>query len=264
MGAGPVHLAFFGWFFMAVEMIFLYFVQRARRDAGIVDVGWAGGMGILAVFYGVMAEGDIARRIVLALLAGFWSFRLASHLLRRYVHQKEDGRYRMLREKWGERAQRYFFIFFQVQALWAIMFSVPFLVVAYNPFPGLTFFDILGIAVWFIAVGGESLADRQLAGFRANPANRGKTCRVGLWKYSRHPNYFFEFTHWFAYIFMGAGSPHFWVTFFGPAIMLLFLYKVTGIPYTEKQALLSRGEDYREYQRTTSAFIPWFPRKGES
>jgi steroid 5-alpha reductase family enzyme len=144
------------------------------------------------------------------------------------------------------------------------MFSVPFLVVAYNSSPGLTFFDVLGILVWIVAVGGEALADRQLAKFRANPANRGKTCRAGLWKYSRHPNYFFEFTHWFAYILLGAGSSYYWVTFFGPAIMLLFLYKVTGIPYTEKQALLSRGEDYREYQRTTSAFIPWFPKKGKS
>jgi steroid 5-alpha reductase family enzyme len=264
MSPGPFTLALSGWLFMAVGMIFLYFVQRARKDAGIVDVGWAGGMGLLAVFYALMADGGPARRVVLAVLAGFWSFRLASHLLRRYFHQKEDGRYRMLREKWGGKAQTYFFIFFQIQALWAVMFSVPFLVVAYNPTPGLTVFDILGIVVWIIAVGGESMADRQLAGFRADPANRGRTCRVGLWNYSRHPNYFFEFTHWFAYIFLGGGSPYFWVAFFGPAIMLLFLYKVTGIPYTEKQALLSRGEDYREYQRTTSAFIPWFPKKGKS
>lgn len=92
------------------------------------------------------------------------------------------------------------------------------------------------------------MADRQLAGFKADPANRGKTC-------TRHPNYFFEFTHWFAYIFLSAGSPYFWVTFLGPARMLLFLTTVTGIPYTEKQALLSRGEDYREYQRTTSGRV---------
>jgi steroid 5-alpha reductase family enzyme len=264
MGAGAFTLALSGWLFMAAVMVILFFVQRSRKDAGIVDVGWAGGMGLLAVFYAAMADGDPSRRIVLAILAASWSLRLASHLLKRYFHQKEDGRYRMLREKWGEKAQNYFFLFFQVQALWAVMFSVPFLVVAYNPTPGLTVFDILGIVVWIIAVGGESVADRQLAGFRADPANRGRTCRAGLWKYSRHPNYFFEFTHWFAYIFLGAGSPHFWVTFFGPAIMLLFLYKVTGIPYTEKQALLSRGEDYREYQRTTSAFIPWFSRRGKS
>lgn len=264
MAAGPFSLALSGWLFMAAVMFLLYFVQRARKDAGIVDVGWAAGMGLLAVFYAVTASGDLNRRVILAVLAGFWSFRLASHLLRRYFSQKEDGRYRMLREKWGKRAQVYFFFFFQVQAVWAVMFAVPFLVVAYNPAPGLTVFDILGILVWIVAVGGESIADRQLAGFRANSANRGKTCRVGLWKYSRHPNYFFEFTHWFAYIFLGAGSPWFYVTFLGPAIMLLFLYKVTGIPYTEKQALLSRGDDYRKYQRTTSAFIPWFPKKGKS
>jgi steroid 5-alpha reductase family enzyme len=243
MGLHPFWLAFSGWLFMAAAMLVLYFVQRARKDAGVVDVGWAGGMGLLAVFYAASASGDPSRRVMLAVLAGLWSFRLATHLLRRYFSQKEDGRYRMLREKWGEKAQVYFFLFFQVQALWAVLFAVPFLVVAYNLAPGLTVFDLLGVLVWLAAVGGESIADRQLARFRADPANRGKTCRAGLWKYSRHPNYFFEFTHWFAYIFLGAGSPWFWVTFLGPAVMLLFLYKVTGIPYTEKQALLSRGED---------------------
>ena len=247
---------------MAAMQLGLYFVQRARRDAGIVDAGWAFGLGLLAVFYAVVGSGDPTRRLILALVAGTWSLRLAGYLfVSRVLGPDEDGRYAMLRERWGARAQLYFFIFFQVQATWSVLFSVPFLVVANNATPGFHVWDALGILVAVIAIGGESLADWQLARFRADPANRGKTCRAGLWGWSRHPNYFFEWTHWWAYVLMGIGSPYVWVTLSGPVVMLLFLYKITGIPYTEKRALASRGDDYREYQRTTSAFIPWFPRK---
>ena len=112
MAAGPFSLALSGWLFMAVAMFLLSFVQRARKDAGIVDVGWAAGMGLLAVFYAVTASGDLNRRVILAVLAGFWSLRLASHLLRRYFSQKEDGRYRMLREKMGKKGAGLFFLLF--------------------------------------------------------------------------------------------------------------------------------------------------------
>jgi steroid 5-alpha reductase family enzyme len=111
-----------------------------------------------------------------------------------------------------------------------------------------------------VAFAGESLADRQLSRFRQDPRNRGRVCRDGLWRYSRHPNYFFEWLHWWAYVALAAGSPLWWIAVAGVAMMLLFLTRVTGIPPTEAQALRSRGEAYREYQRTTSAFFPWPPR----
>jgi steroid 5-alpha reductase family enzyme len=115
----------------------------------------------------------------------------------------------------------------------------------------------VGVAVWVVAVAGEWIADRQLARFRADPGSRGRVCRAGLWRYSRHPNYFFEWLHWWAYVPIGHAQP---LTFLGPAAMLLFLLRVTGIPYAERQALASRGEAYRAYQRATSAFLPWPPR----
>jgi steroid 5-alpha reductase family enzyme len=258
----PLLLALIGWAAMGAVMVVLSLVQRATKDAGVVDVGWAGGVGALAVFYAVMADGDTSRRLLLGILAGLWSFRLAGFLLKdRILAGDEDGRYRMLREKWGHRTQRNLFIFFQVQAFWAVLFSVPFLPVAYHDQPLLGWFDMVGIVVWVVALAGETAADRQLARFRADPANRGRTCQRGLWRYSRHPNYFFEWVHWFTYVFLAFGSPYVWLTLAGPAVMLLFLYKVTGIPYTEKQALISRGDDYRRYQETTSAFIPWVPKK---
>ena len=118
--------------------------------------------------------------------------------------------------------------------------------------------DLAGALLAVGALVGEGIADRQLAAWRHDPANRGVTCRAGLWRYSRHPNYFFEWVHWWAYVLIGAGV---WWTLLGPALMLVFLFRLTGIPYTEQQALKSRGEDYKRYQQTTSVFFPWFPKQ---
>ena len=115
-------------------------------------------------------------------------------------------------------------------------------------------------AIWLVSVGGESLADAQLARFRADPANRGKTCRSGLWRYSRHPNYFFEWLHWCAYAVAAIGAPLAWLGWLGPVVMYLFLRYISGIPFTEQQALRTRGDDYRDYQRSTPMLFPWFPK----
>jgi steroid 5-alpha reductase family enzyme len=130
-----------------------------------------------------------------------------------------------------------------------------------NPSPTFTLWELAGGLLWLAAVGGEWVADRQLVRFRADPVNRGRTCRDGLWRYSRHPNYFFEALHWWAYVLMGVGVPFGWVTLLGPLLMTVALLKISGFPLAEAQALASRGEDYRNYQRTTSAFIPWFPKQ---
>ena len=235
--------------------------QVKSHDAGIVDVVWSATMGILAILYAALGDGDGTRRLLVALLAGFWSFRLAWFLLiHRVVGKHEDGRYQRLREHWGEKANVNFFGFFQFQAVASVLLAMPFLVVATEPSPLPGFWAALGVLIWLVAVGGESIADRQLARWREDPANRGKTCRAGLWRYSRHPNYFFEWIHWFTYPALAYGADWAWITWLGPVIMLATLLKGTGIPYTEQQALASRGEDYREYQRTTSMFVPWPPK----
>ena len=131
------------------------------------------------------------------------------------------------------------------------------------PTPGSsTLWAAIGIGIWLLSVGGESLADRQLARFRADPAHRGRTCRAGLWRYSRHPNYFFEWLHWFSYVALAIGGARCLVCrCLGPLLMYVFLRWISGVPYTEAQALRSRGEEYREYQRSTSVLIPWWPRQ---
>ena len=239
-------------------MLALWILQRARHDAGIVDIGWAFGLGASAVFYGVCAGGLPERRLITACVAGVWGFRLAAYLFSRIWWKPEDGRYKTLRDNRGDKAQRFFFFFFQFQALLIVLFSIPFLIAASATGP-LTWLDFLGAGIGLFSICGEVIADTQLNAFRKNPANKGKTCRAGLWKYSRHPNYFFEWIHWFAYPALSVTSSLVWGTLVGPVLMLLCLFWLTGIPYTERQAVKSRGEDYREYQRTTSMFVPWFP-----
>lgn len=259
----PGLMILFGWLGSSVLLLLLYLWQRRSGDAGVADVGWSFCMGALAIFYALAGDGLPARRILMAALGAAWAFRLCGYIYFNRVHGKheEDGRYQRLRAHWGDRAQSGFFVFFQMQAVGAVLFSLPFWAVARNAAPSLTLWDALAVVIWLVAVGGETLADAQLAAHRARPENKGKTCRSGLWRYSRHPNYFFEFVHWFAYIPLAVGTGWIWLTLAGPVVMLIFLFKFTGIPYTEMQALASRGDDYRSYQRTTSAFFPWPPRR---
>ena len=249
----------------SVLMVLGWLWQRKSNNAGIVDVIWSGGMAASAVFYGVMAEGALLPRILVAVMGGLWGLRLCSHIFHRVINEDEDGRYRYLREHWNG-SQTKFLLFFFAQALLTALFSIPFWIAAHNPEDSLSIWYIAAIAIWVVSVGGEALADRQLAKHRAEPSQKGKACRSGLWRYSRHPNYFFEWLHWFSYVFLAIGLDAGWIilSLLGPALMFGTLFWVTGIPFTEQQALRSRGRDYLEYQRTTSIFIPWFPKKSAS
>jgi steroid 5-alpha reductase family enzyme len=249
------------WALAALMMSLGWLWQRLRANAGIVDVLWAGGTGASAVLFAMVGDGNASPRVILAMLGGLWGARLAAHLWARVRGEPEDGRYRNLRAHWNGNQFR-FFLFFQFQALLILLFSLPFLAVARNP-RGLDTWMLIGILIWSVSVIGEATADRQLARFRADPTNHERTCRDGLWRYSRHPNYFFEWLHWFAYVCLALGSPLAWLAWAGPVVMYVFLRWISGIPYTETQALRSRGDDYRAYQRSTSMLIPWFPKRIE-
>ena len=130
-----------------------------------------------------------------------------------------------------------------------------------NSKPGIAPLEWVGVAIWLLALAGESLSDHQLKSFKADPANRGKICQTGLWNYSRHPNYYFEWLIWVGFFLIAWSSPGGCFTVLCPGLMLFFLLRVTGIPLTEELSLKNKGDAYRQYQKTTSAFVPWFKRK---
>jgi steroid 5-alpha reductase family enzyme len=256
-----------GALIVGVVFFALWVLAVRQGNAGWVDVGWSFTVVLLTLWYAIWVDGFLWRRLFIAALAGFWGLRLAGHILTRLLREQgEDPRYQYLREHWGQRADRRFFFFFQAQGLANLFLTAPFILLMALPRNELTLFDLAGLGVILGAIAGETLADRQLAAWKADPGNRGKTCRKGLWAYSRHPNYFFEWLYWVGYPVLGfslLGTPlaPWWpLTLLAPTVMLLLLVQFTGIPYTEKQALKSRGENYRAYQREVSPFIPWFPK----
>ncbi|GJL65674.1 MAG: membrane protein [Nitrospirales bacterium] len=250
------------WPIAALVMLGFWCAQCFHHNAVLADVGFCLVFGVTSLVSANVIEGDPLRKWLLGAMGAFYAFRLAWHLLAHRIYRKiEDARYQALRGQMGKWAQLGFFIYFQGQAVAVVMFLMPLVVLMANPYPPFGVGEILGMLLWALAIVGEVLADHQLGVFRENPKNAGKTCRVGLWRYSRHPNYFCETLIWCAYVVMAIGVPMGWYTLIGPVAMTVALLKITGIPYAEAQALVTRGEDYRAYQRTTSVFFPWFPKK---
>jgi steroid 5-alpha reductase family enzyme len=233
--------------------------QWRTRDATSVDLLWTLGIALAATFHAAVAGGWPERRALLVALVWIWAGRLIAHLWKR-VGRGEDGRYAELRRKAGPRAPLVFLAVYLVQAALVVALGLAFVPLARATEAGWRVSDALALALFVVALAGESAADRQLQRWRDQPANRGRTCRAGLWRLSRHPNYFFEWLHWCAYPLLGLGLPHGAWLWLAPAGMFLLMRFVTGVPPAEAQALRSRGEDYRAYQRETNAFFP-FPRR---
>jgi len=249
-----------------VVMVILWFVHLPLGDAGVVDFGWASSLGAAAIFVACTGDGDPVRRALLGLVVGIWAFRLGSHVLvdRVINADEEDGRYRHLRRSLKSHHAGWFLLVFLVQAAFVIVLAVPFVLAANDPRPGPSALDWAALVLWLGGLSLETIADRQLAGFKRDPDSRGRTCRRGLWRYSRHPNYFGEWLMWCSYALLGTRAPEWgWLAWSAPIFMFLLIRFVTGVPPTEAQALRSRGDDYRRYQRETNAVVPWFPRSGD-
>lgn len=229
------------------------------KNAGVVDIFWAFNFTVIAAIIYFMADGYEPRRLLICGLAGLWSIRLGIYLLIRVGSHlnEEEGRYKQLREEWSPNANRTFFIFFQAQALSNIFLSAPFFIIAMNKEADLSLLEIIGGAMMLLSVIGEGVSDWQLKQFKRNPANKGKVCQYGLWNYSRHPNYFFQLMIWISVFIISLSSPWGWISIICPLTIGYLIFKVTGIPMTEEQSIRTKGEAYREYQRTTSAFVPW-------
>jgi steroid 5-alpha reductase family enzyme len=244
----------------------IYAVARRIDNFGIVDIAWSYSFAILAAIYALFGSGWPVRRALVAAMVTAWSVRLGTHLLVRIArkHPEEDGRYRQLRKDWGAGFKAKMAGFFQVQALSVVLLGIPFLAATANPAPSLGAAEWAGAALWLAAISGEALSDAQLAAFKRGEKGASRVCDRGLWHFSRHPNYFFEWLIWVSYFIFGCASPWGFVGIISPACILYLLLRVTGIPATEEQSVRSKGDAYRRYQERTSAFVPLPTRKSKA
>ncbi len=249
-------------FVLTTCLMFLFWVIGIfKNNAGIVDIGWALCFFLVIIAFLLIGDGYWMKRVLLAAMVSVWSLRLAWHLWRRFDFTVEDPRYTSLKAKFGEEmmATKMLLMFF-FQGFLVIILSIPFVIVAGYSESGWSFSEAAGILCWALGIAGEYFADKELETFKADPGNSGKVCDQGLWRYSRHPNYFFEWVIWIGYFLFALPSPFGWFAIISPALMLLLLTRVSGIPLLEEQALKTKGDAYRIYQAKTSAFIPLPPK----
>jgi steroid 5-alpha reductase family enzyme len=243
-------------------MILLWLLSLALKNSSIVDIFWGTGFVIVAwADFFLTPDGVFLRKLLLCTLVTIWGLRLSTHLLIRNGGKPEDFRYQAWRKEAGHSWWwRSFFRVFLLQGLLMWLISAPLLAAQVSPQPArLIWLDFLAIPLWLYGFFFEALGDWQLTHFKANPANKGKLLSSGVWRYTRHPNYFGDATQWWAYflIALAAGA---WWTVFSPVMMTVLLLRVSGVTLLEK-TLKTQKPGYKEYVESTSEFIPWFPRK---
>jgi len=255
---------------LSVLMAMAWVAQQRTGNSGWVDTIWTLSVGLVGAAGALWPIGGtvpMSRQWLVATLVAVWALRLGGHLGIRTAGGTDDPRYAAFAREWGANAPRRMFFFLQSQALGSIPLVLAIFVAAHAPRGSLRPQDYLGGLILFAGIAGEAVADAQLRRFRTDPANKGKVCEVGLWRWSRHPNYFFEWLCWLAYpviaISTHAASGSFWgwASLLAPVVMYWFLVHVTGIPPLEEQMQRSRGARYRDYQSRTSRFFPLPPRQ---
>jgi steroid 5-alpha reductase family enzyme len=244
-------------------MTIIWIASLILRDSSIVDIFWGAGFVVANwVYFALTPDGFPARKLLISILVTVWGLRLSLYILWRNWGKPEDFRYKKWREEEGQRWWWLsFFRVFMLQGFLMWIISAPLLGAQISPTPAkLTFLDFLAIPVWAIGFFFEAVGDWQMARFKANPANKGKVLNTGVWRYTRHPNYFGDATQWWSYFLIAAAATGGFWTVFSPIIMTTFLLRVSGVTLLEK-TLKETKPQYKEYIETTSAFIPWFPRQ---
>jgi steroid 5-alpha reductase family enzyme len=249
---------------LSILMAFAWVVQQKSGNSGWVDTIWTFSVGLVgagSALWPAGGEAPNARQWLVAALVAIWSLRLGGHIAIRTAGITDDPRYAAFAKEWGVESPRRMFVFLQNQAFGSIPLVFSIFVAARFPLASLRWQDILGAVILLVGIAGEALADTQLKRFRENPVNKGRVCDFGLWRWSRHPNYFFEWFCWLAYPLIGLSPDYGWglATLLAPLFMYWILVYVTGVPPLEEQMLRSRGERYRDYQSRTSKFFPLPP-----
>ncbi|ODN71950.1 DUF1295 domain-containing protein [Methylobrevis pamukkalensis] len=255
---------------LSLAMALAFVIQRRTGNSGWIDTIWSFAVGLAGIGVALAVAADAnhpGRALLVAAVVGLWSLRLGSHIASRSHGAAEDPRYADLKEEWGADFPRRLFLFLQIQAAAGLLLVAAVLLAAANPAPFPTLLDGLGLVIAVIAIGGETLADRQMEAFRRRmraEGRKGAVCDAGLWGWSRHPNYFFEWLFWFAFplIALAPGGDHAigWLAFAAPAFMYVLLVHISGIPPLEAHMARSRGAAFDAYRARVSAFFPWPPR----
>ena len=252
-----VHTYLWGAATVSVLFLLIWAIHLVLKNAAIVDVGWGFGFILLCAVYILRGEGFNLRNTICFLMVLLWGLRIIFYLLKRLsVEKEEDKRYKKIRQEFGKTAWLKFLFLFEFQAGLEMVIGIPLLIVSLNPNPGMSLVEILGAVLFVAALAGETISDEQLHAFKNNALNKGKTCDVGLWHYSRHPNYFFEWLVWVGFFIFALDRPMGWAAIISPIAMFYLLMYVSGVPMAEEQSLKSRGDEYRRYQAATSVFFP--------
>ncbi len=249
---------------LSLAMAGAWAIQRAPGMSGWIDTIWSAAVGIGGILAALFAQGDFDRRVAVVIIVAAWALRLGGHIGSRTIGGGEDPRYAKLIEEWGDSAAWRLLIFLQIQALAAFILVLAVYIAAANDTPFPRTIDLLAMAVAIVALGGEAISDAQLARFRRTPQAKTEVCETGLWRYSRHPNYFFEWLFWCLWPLFALGQPIWsWLSLLAPLLMCWLLVHVSGIPPLEEHMLRSRGEKFRALQRRVNAFFPG-PRRAEN
>ncbi len=253
----------------AALMAVAWGVQQRTGNSGWVDTIWTFSLGLIGVagaLWPLSGGAVTARQVLVAVLVAAWSLRLGGHIALRSAAAADDPRYAEFARQWGAAAPRRMFLFLQAQAWLSLPLVFSICVAAHRPGAGLEARDIAGALILLVAVAGEGIADSQLKRFRGDAAHRGRVCDAGLWRWSRHPNYFFQWLGWWAYPVIAVSAAYPWglLTLAAPALMYWILVHVTGIPPLEQQMERSRGEAWRRYQARTSKFFPLPPGEADA
>ncbi|WP_295848656.1 DUF1295 domain-containing protein [Tardiphaga sp.] len=250
---------------LSILMTGAWLVQQRTGNSGWVDTIWTFSLGLVgagSALWPLAGAAPNARQWLVAALVAVWSVRLGSHIAIRTRGITDDPRYAAFAKNWGADSPKKMFLFLQNQGFASIPLVFAIFVASRFPSEALRPQDYLGVLILFAGIVGETVSDAQLKTFRTDPANKGKVCDIGLWRWSRHPNYFFEWLCWLAYPVIALSLDYPWgvATLLAPLFMFWILRYVTGVPPLEEQMLLSRGDSYRAYQARTSAFFPMPPK----
>lgn len=246
---------------IASALTLVWTLSVKRRDASIADVCWGPGFVALAWLYCVLSPSLTPRSWLVAVLITVWGARLGVHIFRRNHGGGEDPRYRAMRASQGPAFWwRSLFTVFWLQGalLWFVALPVLVAVRAARP-AALTPTDGLGVLLFAAGFAFEAVGDAQLARFKGDPRNRGQVLDTGLWRYTRHPNYFGDATMWWGIYVIAAATPGGWLTVLSPSLMTFLLMRVSGVTLLE-EGLRASKPGYQDYIARTPAFFPWFPR----